>query len=1057
LTAYFFCRSQIYFMSLPVKKIIFKSLKITGITVASLLLLLFALPILFPQTISNKIKQFANGSINGQLEFSKTRLSFFKHFPSLTLTLYDLSLKGSAPFEKDTLIAAKEVSFGIDLGTVLQKKITIDKIFLNKAFINIQSDTAGHVNYNVYKGKNATAGAPADTSSASLGIDQILITDSRFVYNNRSMPLQFIARGVNYSGKGDLSKDVFDLYTHTEMQSVDFYYNDIAYVLSKKVNADLITKMNTKSLAFVFEKNDLHINELPVQFIGKFAFIKNGYALDFKVNSHDSNLHDIVTALPPKYLKGLDKTDIKGIGNIQFQLAGKYIAIDSIMPDLSMKVNIRNGYINNPKTPAPISNLYLNFETRLPGLDPDSLQVNVDSVYFNMGKDYFGSVIKIHGVKKPDIYAKVNTEVDLEKWNNTFGTKKVELKGRYALHLLAQGKYATTITRTGKKKRPDTIITSIPKFTLQSTFNNGYIKYAGMPQALSNISFAMNASCPDNKYQHTSFEIQNLNANLLENYIKGFFKLSAEPGFPMNMGLQAKFNLADIKKFYPIDSLGVALTGNLLADMQTKGKYLPLKNIYPVTRANINLQNGSVKTKYYPHPIQNIQINTSITNNSTSIKGLKVSIKPVSFVFEGNPFMLKAELKNFNDLEYDIKSAGTLDIGKIYQVFAVKNYNVRGLIKTKLSLKGKQSDATKGNYAQLQNSGSMSVKDLILTSALFPKPFLIKNGIFSFKQDKMNFDAFSATYGKSVIILNGALSNAIDYAVKPGAVLKGEFSFGSSLIVADDFMAFASPSPTQSGKSGNTPSGVIMVPKNLDLNFTADVKKVKYNGLDLTDAKGQMAITNGNIVLKQTGFTIIGAPVTMDATYTSINPQKATFDYHINAQEFDIKKAYNQIKLFHDMASSAKSAEGIVSLDYKLNGRLNNNMQPVYPSLKGGGVLSVKKVKVHGFKLFSAVGSKTDHKGIDSGDVSKVNIETTIANNIITIKQTKVKMAGFRLKFSGQVSFDNALNLNFRLGLPPFGIFGIPMTITGTQANPKIRLGKAKKDDELKETDDNGE
>jgi AsmA protein len=91
---------------------------------------------------------------------------------------------------------------------------------------------------------------------------------------------------------------------------------------------------------------------------------------------------------------------------------------------------------------------------------------------------------------------------------------------------------------------------------------------------------------------------------------------------------------------------------------------------------------------------------------------------------------------------------------------------------------------------------------------------------------------------------------------------------------------------------------------------------------------------------------------------------------------------------------------------------------------------------------------------LDTGDVSKVNIETTIANNIITIKQTKIKMAGFRLKFDGQVSFDNALNLHFRLGLPPLGIFGIPMTITGTQAKPDIHLGRGKKEDELTETAD---
>lgn len=1040
-------------MRFSIKKTLFKTLKITVITIATLLLLLFALPYLFPQTVSNKIKQWANGSINGQLAFSGTRLSFFKHFPSLTLTLDDFLLKGSAPFQNDTLIAAKDVSFGIDVSSVFKDKITIDKIFLSDAFINIQADTAGHVNYNVYKSKNATPKSPADTSSASLGIDEIIIENSHFVYNDRSIPMQFNARGVNYTGSGDLSKDVFDLHTHTQMASVDFIYDNKAYVLSKKIDADLVTSINTKSLAFEFRKNDLVINKLPVNFIGKFAFLKSGYAMDFKVNSKESNLHDVVTALPPEYLKWLDQTDVRGTGSIALQLAGRYNAADSTLPDLSMKVNIRNGYINHKKSPVPVSNLYLNFETKVPGLDPDSLQLNLDSIYFNMGKDYFGSVLRIKGVKKPEIYAKVNTEIDLEKWSNTFGVKSFDLKGRYSLHLLANGKYTTGIKRSGIHKT-DTVITSIPRFTIKSSFSNGYIKYAGVQEAVKNISFNMNAACKDNDYRHTTFEIENLNANVLENYLKGYFKMSMAPGFPMDGALQAKFNMADIKKVYPVD--GLVLSGNLLANLQTKGKYIPAKRVFPQTKANISLQNGSIQTKYYPHPIQNIQVNANITNSTASMAGLRVVLKPVSLVFEDKPFSVTADLKNFNNLEYNIKSHGTLDIGKIYQVFAVKDYNVKGLITTNLSLKGKQSDAMAGNYAKLNNSGSMQVKDIALTSDLFPKPFIIKDGNFSFNQDKMNFDAFKATYGKSVIILNGALTNVLGYASNSKDTLRGNFNFSSSSITADDFMAFSSPSPNVSGKPKNSPSGVIMVPGNLNLNFSADVKKVKYNGLELNDAKGQMAINNGSIVLKQAGFNLIGAPVTMDATYTSINPKKATFDYHLTATDFDIKKAYDQIKLFRDMATSAKSASGQVSLDYKLSGRLNDNMQPVYPSLKGGGVLSVKKIKLHGFKLFSAVGSKTDHNGLDTGDMSKVNIETTIANNIITIKQTKIKMAGFRLKFDGQVSFDNALNLHFRLGLPPFGIFGIPMTITGTQAKPNIHLGRAKREDELKETDDTG-
>ncbi len=118
---------------------VLKVLKITGITLVSILFLLFLAPILFPGTVSQKIKDLTNSKIHGELNFSKARLSFFSHFPSLTLTLYDFSLKGSTPYEKDTLVAAKDISFGINLRTlVFDKTISINKIFLDDALLNIE-------------------------------------------------------------------------------------------------------------------------------------------------------------------------------------------------------------------------------------------------------------------------------------------------------------------------------------------------------------------------------------------------------------------------------------------------------------------------------------------------------------------------------------------------------------------------------------------------------------------------------------------------------------------------------------------------------------------------------------------------------------------------------------------------------------------------------------------------------------------------------------------------------------------------------------------------------
>jgi len=107
------------------------------LSIAGLLLLLFLAPILFPGTVAEKIKKWTNESLAGELNFSKARLSFFNHFPSLTLTLYDFSLKGSAPFTKDTLVAADQVALGIDLSTLIfNKSIHIDKIFVSGALLN---------------------------------------------------------------------------------------------------------------------------------------------------------------------------------------------------------------------------------------------------------------------------------------------------------------------------------------------------------------------------------------------------------------------------------------------------------------------------------------------------------------------------------------------------------------------------------------------------------------------------------------------------------------------------------------------------------------------------------------------------------------------------------------------------------------------------------------------------------------------------------------------------------------------------------------------------------
>jgi AsmA protein len=1020
-------------------------LKIAGISVVSFILLLFIIPYLLPGTISTAVQQWVNQNIKGEVKFERPRLSFFRHFPSLTLSLHNFTLKGSAPFEQDTLLSSKELAFRVDLSTVFSAHIKIDQVFMDEANIHVEVDEKGNANYNVYQ--STAKPADKDSSETAIKIEKIAITKSNLIYNDHSIPIMVSARGLNYSGEGDLSKAIFDLKSNAEIESLNLYYGHSPYLLNKKINARLVTKINTSSLDLMFNENDLKINSLPISFVGKFSFLKDGYDINFKTRAKETDLHNIFTALPPAIAAQMEKTNIKGYAEIDASLIGKYLAKQNIMPTLSFNMKIRDGNISNPKAPEAITNLFLNLQTRLPGLNPDSLSVNMDSLYFNMGKDYVGSVFKLKGLKTPEVHTRTRAAIDLEKWGKVFGI--TQLKGRYVLNLKADGKYTKKVVHSGIRQ-VDTVIATVPVFTISSSLSNGYFKYASLPAAIDHVSFNINGHNTDGNYKNTVFEITRLNIQALSNYIRGFARLQTSGDMPVDVQLSSMVNFAEIKNFYPLKDL--ELSGKLNLELKSKGGYNKVKKLFPVTKAEVRLSDGRIKTAHFEQALEKITVDGMLVNRDGTLKGTQLYIKPISFEMAGQPFGLKANIRNFDNIAYNITSKGHIDIGKMYSLFGLKGYNVKGSVFTDVSFKGLQSDAMAGKYDKLNNRGKMIVNNITLESDLFPRSFLIKNGTFSFAQDKMKFEKFNARYGKSDFSMSGYMGNIINYALSANAQLTGKFNLQSKAIFIDELMVYNGTKP-RSATSPPAGAGVILIPGNLDVALTAGAGSVYYNGLEIKNAKGALTVNNGALTLSQADFTLIDAPVSMTADYKSLSPKSAVFNYHITAKEFDISKAYKQIRLFREMASSASKVKGIVGIDYQLSGKLNQDMFPVYPSLKGSGVLSLKKISLSGFKVMNAVSKATRRDSLTNPDLSEVEIKTTISNNIITIERFKMRVAGFRPRFEGQVSFDGRLNLSGRLGLPPFGIIGIPLSVTGTQDNPKVAL-KKNKDGKLEETEE---
>ncbi|NUO03242.1 MAG: hypothetical protein HUU01_21740, partial [Saprospiraceae bacterium] len=838
-------------------------------------------------------------------------------------------------------------------------------------------------------------------------------------------------------------------------ENFDFEYQHTAYIQRRRLEADLVTGINTASLVFRFAKNNLLINKLPVDFSGEMAILKEGYDIDLNVVSGVTDFGNIFSALPPEYDQWFRETEFSGQSQIRVALKGSYRAATEQAPDLSVKLWVHDGSIRHKQAAVPLKNFWIHSTVLMPRLQPDSLSIAIDTLQFELGGLPTRATAYLRGIETPYLKAAINSKLDLEQLDNALGLSIAQLHGQLNLQAKADGHY-----RTGQNPdrfRPDTVITSIPAYQLVLDLHNGYFKYREFPLAVEQIAANFRSDCKTGKLKDAGFVLEQLKAAIGKGLVEGNLSLKGLKKSTVKADLKANLQLEDIARAIPI--AGYVFGGTLNANLKAEGRLDSDYKVFPAATGVVQLKNGRLQTPWYPYPIENMEITASLKSNS--YRDLALTLKPVAFVFEKQPFNIRAAVQNPENLRYDIHADGTLDLNKLYQVFGVKEYALSGLLKASLDLKGTEADAIAGRYNRLNNKGTLQLQNLELHSDNYPFPFFVPRTTLRFEQEKAWLENAVLRYRDNEFTLNGYAQNFISHVLS-GGLLRGKLSVASPRVVVDDFMVFAGPAPAANATPGNagaatTAPGVVQLPANMDLALEASVKSIAYGQTRVEDFKGLLTLQEGKLQLQQTQAGIAGATLALSGSYAPAGLRKAGFDLTLKADSFDVKRAYNEIPLFREMASAAAKASGLISVDYQLQGRLNGNMEPVYPSIKGKGTLKLEQVQVRGLKLFGAVSKATGKDSISNPAFKAVVLHSSIANNIITIERTKMKVAGFRPRIEGQTSLDGRLNLRFRLGLPPLGIVGIPMTITGTATNPIVQIRKGKEADELEAAEDDDE
>ena len=95
-------------------------LTILGALLALVLVLLLVLPMLFQDRIAQRVKLEVNRNLAARVDWRDAGLTFFRNFPSLTLSLNDLSVVGIGRFQGDTLASIPHFGVALSVGSVLR-------------------------------------------------------------------------------------------------------------------------------------------------------------------------------------------------------------------------------------------------------------------------------------------------------------------------------------------------------------------------------------------------------------------------------------------------------------------------------------------------------------------------------------------------------------------------------------------------------------------------------------------------------------------------------------------------------------------------------------------------------------------------------------------------------------------------------------------------------------------------------------------------------------------------------------------------------------------------
>ena len=407
-----------------------KGLKITAITVGSILVLMLLLPFAFQGKMEKIIKTEGNKMLNAQFDFEKLGISLFRNFPKASVTLNNFWLKGTGEFEKDTLVQAGEVTVALNLFSLFGNSgYDISKITLEDTKLHAIVLPNGKVNWDVMKPDSAaTEAAAAEEAPFKMKLQELTASNLTIIYDDRQAGMLAQIDSLEATCSGDLGSDRTLLKVEAKTPGLSFKMGNIPFLSRAVVTTRMDLDADLLNTRYTFKESEFSLNAIKAGIDGWVAMKDPAMEMDLKLKTSEVGFKEILSLIPAIYAK--DFESIKTNGKATLSAFAKGTLQGDTLPQFDATLDVKDAMFRYPSLPAGVDQINVHANVKNPGGSADLTEITVSPFSFRLAGNPFSITAAVKTpVSDPDVKASAKGTLNLGMIKQVYPLQDMELNG----------------------------------------------------------------------------------------------------------------------------------------------------------------------------------------------------------------------------------------------------------------------------------------------------------------------------------------------------------------------------------------------------------------------------------------------------------------------------------------------------------------------------------------------------------------------------------------------------------------------------------------------------